>query len=394
MISNLLGLNSILSLPVWLQIVLYAVLIIGGMFCLIKGADAFVSGASGIAQKLKVPAIIIGLTIVSIGTSLPEASVSISSAIQGSADISIGNIVGSNMFNLLIVLGISIAFVPIILNRKLIFKDFVLMLVSGALLLIFALFGTSGNAHILSRIECGILFAIFIGYIVYSIYEARQANKLATASESTTETAITTASESENGSETKETAENSEKTTNLSAKNAENSTKTEIAESNANTAEAGEVSTSKNILLLILGLVGIVLGGDFVVFGAQNFAIQVGMSEILVGLTIVAIGTSLPELVTSIVAAKKGEKDIALGNVIGSNIFNVLFILGLSGLITPLAVSASALIDIIIMVVVFVAFLVFAIFAKKLPRYLGCTMIGLYVAYLTYIILRDFVLIA
>ena len=175
MISNLL--SGVLSLPCWLQIVLYIVFIIGGMFGLIKGADAFVSGASGIAKKLKVPAIIIGLTIVSIGTSLPEASVSISSAIQGSADISIGNIVGSNMFNLLIVLGFSLVFVPIALNRKLVLKDFMLMLLSGALLLIFALFGTSENAHILSRIECGILFAIFIAYIVYSIIEARKANK-------------------------------------------------------------------------------------------------------------------------------------------------------------------------------------------------------------------------
>ena len=373
MISNLL--SGVLSLPSWLQIVLYIVFIVGGMFGLIKGADAFVSGASGIAKKLKVPAIIIGLTIVSIGTSLPEASVSISSAIQGSADISIGNIVGSNMFNLLIVLGFSLVFVPIALNRKLVLKDFMLMLLSGALLLIFALFGTSENAHILSRIECGILFAIFIAYIVYSIIEARKANK-----------------------EANKLEQNEQNQTNLTAENAENNDKTaneeqkELQNQNKN-EENNENKMSKNIIYLILGLLGIVIGGDFVVFGAQNFAIKVGMSEILVGLTIVAIGTSLPELVTSIVAARKGENDIALGNVIGSNIFNVLFILGLTGLITPLTVSANALIDMIIMVCVFVAFIVFSLIKNKLPKYLGYIMIAMYVIYLTYIILRDFVLV-
>ncbi len=373
MISNLL--SGVLSLPSWLQIVLYIVFIVGGMFGLIKGADSFVSGASGIAKKLKVPAIIIGLTIVSIGTSLPEASVSISSAIQGSADISIGNIVGSNMFNLLIVLGFSLVFVPIVLNRKLVLKDFMLMLLSGALLLIFALFGTSENAYVLSRIECGILFAIFIAYIVYSIIEARKANKEANKIEQN-QANLTT-----------ENAENNDKTTIQAQKETQNQNKNE--ENNVN----NENKMSKNIIYLILGLLGIVIGGDFVVFGAQNFAIKVGMSEILVGLTIVAIGTSLPELVTSIVAARKGENDIALGNVIGSNIFNVLFILGLTGLISPLAVSANALIDIIIMVCVFVAFIIFSLIKNKLPKYLGYIMIAIYVIYLTYIILRDFVLV-
>lgn len=373
MISNLL--SGVLSLPSWLQIVLYIVFIVGGMFGLIKGADAFVSGASGIAKKLKVPAIIIGLTIVSIGTSLPEASVSISSAIQGSADISIGNIIGSNMFNLLIVLGVSIVFVPIALTRKLVLKDFMLMLLSGALLLIFALFGTSENAYVLSRIECGILFAIFIAYIVYSIIEARKANKEANKIEQN-QTNLTA-----------ENAENNDKTAIQAQKELQYQNKNE--ENNVN----NENKMSKNIIYLILGLLGIVIGGDFVVFGAQNFAIKVGMSEILVGLTIVAIGTSLPELVTSIVAARKGENDIALGNVIGSNIFNALFILGLTGLITPLAVSANALIDMIIMVCVFVAFIVFSLIKNKLPKYLGYIMIGMYVIYLTYIILRDFVLV-
>ena len=398
MISNLL--SGVLTLPTWLQIILYIVFIIGGMLGLIKGADAFVSGASGIAKKLKVPAIIIGLTIVSIGTSLPEASVSISGAIQGSADISIGNIVGSNMFNLLIVLGFSLVFVPIALNKKLVLKDIMLMLLSSILLLIFTLFGNGENGYILSRIECGILFTIFVAYIVYSIIEARQANKVATATAKPQPTLNKQNSPTPNAQN--EAQLNVQNKTTLTAKNAVKNCK--IAKDNASenaTVEklnqqtsTGENKMSKNIICLILGLLGIVIGGDFVVFGAQNFAIKVGMSEILVGLTIVAIGTSLPELVTSIVAARKGENDIALGNVIGSNIFNVLFILGLTGLITPLAVSANALIDIVIMLCVFVAFIAFALLKNKLPKYLGYIMITSYAIYLTYIILRDFVLIA
>ncbi|MBQ8749214.1 MAG: calcium/sodium antiporter [Clostridia bacterium] len=352
MITQFFG--GILNLPVWLQIILFIAFIVGGMYALIKGADGFVSGASGIAKKLKVPAIIIGLTIVSIGTSLPEASVSISSAIGGSADISIGNVVGSNIFNLLIVLGLSLVFVPIALNKKLVLKDFVLMLVSGILLLIFALFGTE-NAT-LGRIECGILLAIFIAYIVYSIIEAKKANK-----------------QSKELSEQDDNKQETVKLTELKEKTEQDSTK-----------------LSKNILLLIAGLIGIIVGGDFVVFGAQNFALQIGMSEALVGLTIVAIGTSLPELVTSIVAARKGENEIALGNVIGSNIFNILFILGMSGLIIPLTVSASVMIDIVIMTVIFALFLIFSLIKKNLPKWLGYIMIGMYIVYLLYIILREF----
>lgn len=338
MLSGLLGWS--LNLNIWLKLIVLIVFIVGGMVLLIKGADGFVSGASGVAKKLKIPAIIIGLTIVSIGTSLPEASVSLSSVLNGSSDISIGNIVGSNMFNLLVVLGFSLVFVPIILNRKVVIKDFLIMIISTLLLLIFAFVNIGGGNQTLSRIECGILFVLFIAYIVWSVIDARK-----------------------------------------------NKTEEEKAD------ETNKVnSMPKNILFLVLGLLGIVIGGDLVVFGAQNFAIQVGMSEVLVGLTIVAVGTSLPELVTSIIAAKKGEKDIALGNVIGSSTFNILFIIGLTGLVSPLAVSAKAMIDIIIVSVVFIAFFVYSLIKNKLPKYLGYIMIVMYIIYLTYIILRDFVL--
>lgn len=342
MLSGLFGWVGNLSIA--LQIVIYTVLIVGGMFALIKGADMFVGGASNIAKLMKVPAIIIGLTIVSIGTSLPEASVSISGAISGSADISIGNIVGSNMFNVLVVLGFSLVFVPIIVDKGVVKRDLPILILSGVLLLVFMLIGNEGNAFILSRIECGILFALFVFYLVFSIIQAKKQG--------------------------------------VQENNAENSA-----------SEETKPKTWVSVVLLLVGLACIVVGGDFVVIGAKNIALQLGMSETLVGLTIVAIGTSLPELVTSIVAAKKGENDIALGNVVGSSIFNILLIVGLTGVITPLSVDAKVIVDVIAMLVVFVGLFVFTLFKNKLPKYLGWIMLGLYVIYFAYIILRDFVLI-
>ncbi|MGN1227526.1 MAG: calcium/sodium antiporter [Christensenellales bacterium] len=428
MISNLL--NGILSLPLWLQMVLYVVLIVGGMFALIKGADAFVDGASGIAKRLKIPAIIIGLTIVSIGTSLPEASVSISSAITGSADISIGNVVGSNMFNTLVVLGFALVFVPIVLNKKIIFKDILLMLLCSILLLIFALFGGGESGYILSRVECAILFAIFVGYIVFSVIDAKRSNKMQSVESAESQAGLQNQNLNANLQkvEFRQTendcidydsvanendvneivANDNDKTENVANMNADDVKESKQNESASNVKTSaknsekgaemvqsgnGEMKESllKNIVYLVIGLLGIIIGGDFVVFGAKNFALQIGMSEVLVGLTIVAIGTSLPELVTSIVAARKGENDIALGNVIGSNLFNIVFILGLTGIISPLVVASNVLIDIIIMTVLFVLLFVFSVIKKKLPKYLGYIMLGIYVVYLTYIILRDFV---
>lgn len=344
MLSGLFG--WVANVAPWLQIVIYIALIVLGMFALIKGADLFVGGASNIAKLLKVPALIIGLTIVSIGTSLPEFAVSVSGAIAGSADISIGNIVGSNMFNLLVVLGISLIFVPIVVDKIIIKRDLPVLVVCGAMLLVFALVGNESNAYILSRIECAILLVFFLVYLTLCIVQAKKQAK-----------------------EKKDEPQ-------------------------------GEMEQEKkpnvwlSILFLIGGLVCIVVGGDIVVIGAQNIALALGMSEVLVGLTIVAIGTSLPELVTSIVAAKKGENDIALGNVVGSNIFNILLIVGTAGVITPLTVDSKVVIDIILMLAVFVLFFVFAIFKNKLPKYLGWIMLGLYIVYFVYIILRDFVLLA
>ena len=242
--------------------------LIVGFVLLVKGADFFVDGASSIAGKLKVPALIIGLTVVSMGTSAPEAAVSITSSVQASNSIALGNIVGSNIFNFLMVVGISSVILPILTDKEILIRDMPVNLGITAILLVMLIDGRLG------RIEAIILLLGFAAYIFMLIRNAVK-----------------------------------------------------------NRAEAEELkiySWTKSIILLVVGLAGVIGGGQLVVNGAKDIAAQLGMSETLIGLTVVAIGTSLPELVTSVVAARKGNSGIAMGNVVGSCIFNILFILGLS----------------------------------------------------------------
>lgn len=341
------------------QIFLFIVFLVGGLAALVKGADLFVGGASGIASKLGVSALIIGLTVVSIGTSLPEASVSVVSAIHGSADISLGNVVGSNIFNILVVIGCAALFSPIVINRAAVKRDMPVMLGSAVLLLIFAIWFSSNAAHQINRIESAVMLASFVGYLGYTIFTEVRRGKASMLSPSAAqgECAATVTSESA-------------------------------------TAAMPSVVGKKVWLLVIMlasGLALIVLGGEFVTYGAKNIALKLGMSEALVALTIVAIGTSLPELVTSVVASRKGENDIALGNAIGSCIFNIILILGLAGVIVPLNVSVNVIIDIAIMLAIFVALLIYSLLRKTVTRAPAIVMLSLYAAYLAYIILRDFV---
>ena len=326
-------------MPIYLSILC----LVGGMVLLIKGADFFVDGASKIAKLMKIPNLVIGLTLVSIGTSAPEFAVSLTASLQGANDLSFGNIVGSNIFNLLIVLGISLLFSKIIIDRKFLKKDLSFMIITSILLLVFSFF--FGANHALILIEGIILTIVFITYIVINIISAKR-NPI------------------------------------------QDETMNEIDSNN---------KTSQNlficIVLLIIGLLAIIVGGELVTFGAKNISLQIGISENLVGLTIVAAGTSLPELMTSVVAAKKGEKDIALGNVIGSNIFNVAAILGLSAIIVPTPISLNNLIDIVIMCFIFIGFVIYILFKKELHKKDGIIMLGIYAVYLTYIIVRDFAIL-
>ena len=249
--------------------------LIVGFILLVKGADAFVDGASSVAKKFRIPAFVIGLTIVAFGTSAPELAVSITAALKGSNDIALGNVVGSNIFNALVVLGTSAAITPIVVDKGMIKRDYPLSIFAAVLLSILAadtLFTKSG-ALSLGRIDGIILLIAFAGFMVMTIKASMDG-------------------------------------------------RTDMEE------EAEALPVLKAIIFIVLGLVGIIYGGDLSVEGAKEIARFFGLSEAIIGLTIVAVGTSLPELVTSVIAAKKGESDIAVGNVIGSNIFNIFLILG------------------------------------------------------------------
>ena len=314
------------------------IILIIGFFLLIKGADIFVDGASSIAKKIGIPSVIVGLTIVSLGTSAPELAVSLISSFNGNNGIAVGNVLGSNLFNTLVVLGGTAIVAPLIIKKCTIKRDYVTTLLVTILtcFLIFGLVPKSEN--MLSRISGIILLVVCIIYMFILVKAAKKD----------------------------------------SVKDEENTS---------------EIKMSKNILLSLIGVVGIVFGGNLVVDSATNIAYALGMSEKLVGLTIVAVGTSLPELVTSIVAALKGENDIALGNVLGSNIFNLVLILGASAAISPITVSGVMVIDFIILIAVTLFIGALILFNKKeekrLGRLEGIILVGMYVAYLVYIIFRN-----
>lgn len=304
---------------------MYLLLLIGFVL-LIKGADLFVDGSSSIAGILKVPSVIIGLTIVAMGTSAPEAAVSINAGLAGNSDISLGNIVGSNIFNFLVVIGASAIIFPVISHKDILKRDLWWNLgITGVLLLLML-------DNKIGHIDGLILLAGMATYLFIII---------------------------------------------------KNALKNRIAES-----EEKLLSVPKSIIFMVIGLAAIICGGNFVVDNASIIAKSLGLSETLIGLTIVAIGTSLPELVTSITAAKKQESGIALGNAVGSNIFNILFILGASSALTPINVAPELFIDTIILIVVSILILIFARTKKITNRFEGAICVLLYIAYTTYIIIR------
>lgn len=320
---------------------LNVVLLIVGMALLVKGADWFVSGSSAIAKALKIPPLIIGLTLVSMGTSAPEASVSINSAINGMNDMSIGNVVGSNIFNTLFILGVSSIILPLSIGKDMKKYDIPIMVALYGILLLFAFVITPLKLDIFESVA---FLLLFVGYTAFLIVRTKMENKK----------------------------------------------KVTVGES----AAAPEKEKKPRplwlcIILAVVGLAGIIFGGDLVVDNASAIAKALGMSEVLVGLTIVAVGTSLPELVTSIVASVKKENDIAIGNVIGSNIFNIIFILGLSSTISNLTLAPSTLTDMLVMLGSGLIIFVIALFSKKMTRWQGVITVLLYIGYLSYIIVRN-----
>lgn len=312
------------------------ILLIIGFIGLVKGADWFVEGASNIAKLLHVSGIVIGLTIVAFGTSAPEAAVSITAAFKGNNDIAVSNVIGSNIFNTLMVVGFSAAIACLRVQKSLLRKEFPFSVVGTLALLFLCL--DRGIQHIgttvISRGDGMVLVLFFIMFMYMTITGALE---------------------------------------------------DKMVEDDENTKK---ISKLKSILSAIIGIAGIIIGGQLVVDSASTIARNFGVSDTLIGLTIVAIGTSLPELVTSIVAAKKGESDIALGNAIGSNMFNIFFILGISAAISPVTVQMVSVIDIGILSVISVVLYIFALKRKRIGRGMGSVMIASYLIYTVYIIMR------
>jgi len=302
------------------------ILLVVGFILLIKGADWFVEGSSSLARSLKIPSVIIGLTIVAMGTSAPEASVSINAALAGNNDIAISNVIGSNMFNQLGVVGVCAAMMPFITDKDILKRDMPINIIVSIILAIMMIGGT------LSRFEG---FILLVGMALYIMEMVRSALK--------------------------------------------------------NRTEGEDYKTYplyKTLLFIVCGLVCVIYGGDLVVDSASNIAVSLGLSQNFIGLTIVAIGTSLPELVTSVVATRKGDSGLALGNAIGSNIFNILFILGMSAVVSPLNVLGESVYDAIILIVISTMMLFFAKTKEGMDRKEGWICILLYIAYTAYLLAR------
>lgn len=310
-------------------------LIIIGFVFLIVSADILVNGSSGIAKKFHIPEIIIGLTIVSIGTSMPELFVSVTSALDGYSDMAIGNIIGSNLCNLLLILGLSTIIKSVTFQKETRYYEIPMCLFFTVILTIFC-----NSQNSISRIEAMILLLLCILFIGYTILMGRKESK-------------------------KDIVE------------------IEVKESKKN-------SIIKNIIFVILGIVGLKIGGDFVVNNAVNVAKQLNISEKIISLTILAIGTSLPELVTSVTAAIKGNSDIAIGNIIGSNIFNILLIIGVSAVITPITYNVSYNFDLIVLLLATVILAIFPFIPpkEKMSRVNGIIYFLMYVAYLAILLVK------
>jgi len=312
-----------------MQLVVQFLLLVLGFVMLIKGADWFVEGASGIAEKFGIPQLVIGLTIVAMGTSAPEAAVSISAAAKGSADITIGNVVGSNIMNVLIILGLTAAISPLLVQKSTFRYEIPFVILVSAIM-----FGIGYFKGQLGRID-GVILWVFM--ILYLLYLLRMAKKGEAQVEST-------------GGDKK-------------------------------------WPLWKMIVFVIIGIVLIVWGSDVTVDAATGIAQSFGVSERIIGLTIVALGTSLPELMTSVTAAIKGKADIAIGNIVGSNIFNILFVVGTTALITPVVYARSFLVDSFVMIGAAVLLWLCVMGKKhKLERWGGIVMLVSYAVYFVYMI--------
>ena len=310
----------------FISIIIQVILLIVGFVLLIKGADFFVDGSSNVASILKIPTLIVGLTIVAFGTSAPEAAVSITSSLSGSNALALSNVIGSNLFNMMLIIGLCALLKELKIDEKVLKLDLPFLVILTGILTAFILLGWK-----ISRIE-GII--LIIAYVSYLVYNARKSKE-------------------------------------------------------SLTVEKPKLSLLRSIIYIVCGVAGIIIGADLVVDSASYIALAFGMSETLVGLTIVAMGTSLPELVTSLAALKKDENQLVIGNVIGSNIFNISLVLGASSAISPISINHNMLLDIMLMFGVTILFFIFGKTHNKYDKKEGFILVALFIAYMAFAIFRN-----
>lgn len=311
--------------------------LVAGLLLLVGGGEVLVRGATSLARIARISPLVIGLTVVAFGTSAPELFVVVQSTLTGNADVGVGNVVGSNIFNILFIVGLSALITPLLVSRQLITRDVPLMIVASVLL-----FGL-GRDGILGRLDGGILFAILLGYLYWSITKSRQESKAAQG-------------------------------------------EADAAPGEPNTARVVMI----NIAMIAVGVLLLTFGSNWLVDGSVTIATRMGVSKLIIGLTIVAVGTSLPEIVTSIMAAVRGERDLAVGNAVGSNLFNILCVAGLASMVAPngVAVSDAALsFDIPVMIAVAIVCLPIFLTGNVISRFEGAVFFVYYLIYTAYLIL-------
>lgn len=354
------------------------VLLVLGVIIVLKGADWLTDGAVNIATRFGVSQMVIGLTIVAMGTSMPEFCVSMVSALKGTPDLAVGNVVGSNTLNALLIVGCSALVAPIMVKRSSVKRDIPFAVVASLLMLLFCLDGAIG------RVDAAVLFAGFCLFMFVTLKYAKTTEEHA-ATVATNGAATATAISEASSSQTSALEASSSQ---ASAPKASSSQASAHEASSSEASQASGTSMLKAVVMLVVGLLCLIAGSNMFVDNASFVASSLGVSDAVIGLTIVAGGTSLPELATSMVSAKKGNSDIAIGNVIGSNVFNILMIIGITGLVKPMHIAGITTLDLIMMLASMLLMWFFCRTTYKVKRWEGAVLTIVYLAYLTWLVMN------
>ena len=355
------------------------VLLVLGVIIVLKGADWLTDGAVNIATRFGVSQMVIGLTIVAMGTSMPEFCVSMVSALKGTPDLAVGNVVGSNTLNTLLIVGCSALVAPIMVKRSSVKRDIPFAVVASLLMLLFCLDGAIG------RVDAAVLFAGFCLFMFVTLKYAKTTEEHAAAVATSGAAMATAAAASTSVSETP-TSQTSAPEVSTSQPSSSETSSSETSAQEA--SQASGTSMLKAVVMLVVGLLCLIAGSNMFVDNASFVASSLGVSDAVIGLTIVAGGTSMPELATSMVSAKKGNSDIAIGNVIGSNVFNILMIIGITGLVKPMHIAGITTLDLIMMLASMLLMWFFCRTTYKVKRWEGAVLTIIYLAYLTWLIMN------